>query len=171
MIEYVFFILLIGPFLVKYLQAFYFLQLHDYQLSGIREAFWEKIFKKVFFQFWIYIEIPFFILGIFFYFFDMNAFEFIFTDLLFYYLMIANVFVLWKLFRGRTLKPRFDFQTLIGYMCISLIVLIGYISIALFGSKWFLYLWILFFLSVPYLIIDGFYRGFLYRKRKTLLTK
>jgi hypothetical protein len=98
---------------VKYFQALYFLQLNNFSLIGIREEFGEKIFKKVFFNFWSIIEIPFFLMGIILFFVEKNAFEFIFTDLIFYYLMILNVYVLGKLFRGRILKPRFDRETLV----------------------------------------------------------
>jgi hypothetical protein len=67
----------------------------------------------VFLNFWTVIEIPFYLIALILYFVEKNAFEFIFTDLIFYYLMILNIYVLGKLFRGRILKPRFDIRTLV----------------------------------------------------------
>lgn len=166
MIEIVFFILCIGPFLVKYLQYFYFLQLHDYSLLGIRKSFWERIFKKVFFHFWSLVEVPFFFLGIFLYFLERNLFEYIFMDLLFYYLMIYNVFVLGKLFRGRILKPRFDMQTVFSAIFLSIMMIVGYYFASTF-SLWALYIWILAILTFPFFFIDAYFRiYFLFFKKQ-----
>ncbi len=159
MIEIVFFVLFIGPFLVKYFHFFYFLQLHNYSLTGIREEFWEKIFKKVFFNFWSVIEIPFFLIGIILFFLNTHAFEFIFTDLIFYYLMILNVYVLWKLFRGRILKPRFDRKTLSWIVFFWSCILAWYWFSARISLSA-LYVFILFFLIFPYFLIDIFYKIF-----------
>ena len=159
MIEVVFFVLFIGPILVKYFHFFYFLQLNHYTLSWIKEEFWEKIFKRVFFSFWSVIEIPFFVLAITLYFLEKSAFEFIFTDLIFYYLMILNVYVLWKLFRGRILKPRFDIKTLIWMLFFWSCILAWYWFSAKISLSA-LYIFILFFLIFPYFLIDIFYKIF-----------
>lgn len=163
MIEVVFFILFIWPFLVKYFHFFYFLQLNHYTLSWIREEFGEKIFKRVFLNFWTVIEIPFYLIALILYFVEKNAFEFIFTDLIFYYLMILNIYVLGKLFRGRILKPRFDARTLVWFLFLSSISWISFYYSSQVNLSIF-YITLLTILIFPYFFIDIFYK--LYRKWK-----
>jgi hypothetical protein len=78
-------------------------------------------------------------------------------------LMILNIYVLGKLFRGRILKPRFDIRTLVWFLFLSSVSWISFYYSSQVNLSIF-YITLLTILIFPYFFIDIFYK--LYRKGK-----
>lgn len=144
-------ILAVLPILHKILFWLYSIQLKEYRLDRFKEYLSTPQWKKAVFNFWFIIEIPVLLLSLTI-FIDPN-FEAIVYPLIFYFLLIQNIFVLWKIFRLNILKPRITKRLLlIAFILFLLEIYLIYFILFLWHTIW-VYLYILLnLLFLPFLI-------------------
>lgn len=99
------------PILYKLLFWLYVFQLKDYRIDRLRDYFSTSQWKNAIFNFWFLIEIPVFILS--FTYLIYSPLEYILFNLVFYFLLLQNIFVLWKVFRKRIFKPKLTSRLLL----------------------------------------------------------
>ena len=124
---------LILPIVYKYSFWFYTIQLKEYRWDRFREYILSPQWKRAIFNFWFFIELPLFIVS-FSVFFD-KWLELILFPVIFWFLVIYNIFVIWKIKRKKILVPK-----LTSRMVITLSLFIIWWSIdlyfMLFGGYW-----------------------------------
>jgi len=153
------FILAFLPMLYKLLFWLYTFQLKEYRWDRLKEYLETKQWKNALFNVFSVVEIILFIYFLAIWYLPLSnniystAFWWLSYKIIFYYLIFLNIFVLWKIFRKRILKPKFTVR-----LIILLILFIIWWSIDLyFFYKWnlwnFTYLYILgIFLFMPIII-------------------
>jgi len=113
------FILALLPLLYKLFFWLYTIQLKEYRLDRFKEYLGTKQWKSALFNIFFIVE---FILIIYYsaiwllYLLKMPihiAFWWIWYHIMFYYLVILNIFVIWKIIRKRILKPKFTSRLII----------------------------------------------------------
>jgi UDP-N-acetylmuramoyl-tripeptide--D-alanyl-D-alanine ligase len=107
------------PFFYKLSFWLYTIQLKEYRLDRFKEYIITPQGKQAVFNFWFLIEVPFFLIC--FSIFYNDLLSFIFIPVLFHFLLIENVFVLWKIFRKRVLIPQKTNRLLLTLLIITLI--------------------------------------------------
>jgi len=153
------FILALLPLLYKLFFWLYTIQLKEYRLDRFNEYLRTKQWKSALFNIFFVVEI---ILLVYYsaiwwlYLLEMPihiAFWWVGYHIMFYYLIILNIFVIWKILRKRLLKPKFTSRLII---LLLLFIIWGTIDLCLFYkfNLWnFTYLYILLvFLTMPLII-------------------
>ena len=128
LIDYV--LLLILTFLpIYYIYSFWLniLESEEYNLNLFKEVLKSKEWKNVIFNFWFLLEISILFLSSLL---IINPpFEVIYYNMFFYFLILENIFVLWKIFRKKLLKPTFSkinifiILILITFFCLDLLII------------------------------------------------
>lgn len=154
--EYVLmFLVLILPLYYKYNFWLYLIQLKDYRWDRFKDFFHTPQWKQALFNIWFFIELPLFLLS--FYVFFNSSFEIIFFNQLFYFLIIQNIFVIWKILRKKILKPKKTFRAII-ILLLLIITITGTTSYILYNNFFiFIYsyfLWLLLFTPLIIFIIN-----------------
>lgn len=142
--EYILLLLVaILPIYYKFSFWLYLIQLKEYRFDRFKEYLFTKQWKNAYFNFWFLLEFPFF-LSTFFIFLNKNL-EIIIFPIIFYFLIIQNIFVLWKIFRNKILKPKNTSRILLTKIIIYLFILINlyFIIFWWFEKLIYLYLFIL----------------------------
>jgi hypothetical protein len=147
------------PLLYKLFFWLYTIQLKEYRLDRFNEYLRTKQWKSALFNIFFIIEIILLVYYIFTWWIYLYwnpyhiAFWGIWYNIMFYYLAILNIFVLWKIFRKRLLKPKFTSRLTI---LLFLFILWGAVDLYLsykFNLWDFTYLYILsVFLLMPLII-------------------
>ncbi len=143
-------LLSILPLVYKFSFWLYLIQLKEYRIDRFKEYLQTLQWKRAIFNFWFFIEIPMFflIISVFF----IENIEIIVFKVFFYFLLLQNVFVLWKIFRRLFIRPKLTFKVLIlSFLLVIDFVFSCYLSL-LFYPK-FLYIIILLWLLIPYVFI------------------
>ncbi|QFR39244.1 hypothetical protein A9Q91_03335 [Candidatus Gracilibacteria bacterium 28_42_T64] len=97
-------ILAILPLVYKYSFWLYVIQLKEYRWDRFNEYLHTPQGKNAVFNFWFLLEVPFFLMTIILYF--NPVFEYILYNLVFYFLVLWNIFVLGKIFRKKLTLPK-----------------------------------------------------------------
>lgn len=144
-------IVALAPVYYKFSFWLYLFQLKEYRFDRFFEYFKTKQWKNAYFNFWFLLEFPIFITSLTI-FFDKNL-EIIIFPTIFYFLLIENIFVFWKIFRNKILKPKLTQRLILTKLIILLLIFIDlYFIIFWWYEKFiFMYLWILLLLT-PFLI-------------------
>ena len=144
-------ILAVMPILNKILFWLYVIQLKEYRLDRFKEYLSTPQWKKAIFNFWFIIEVPVLILSLSI-FISIN-FEAIVYPLIFYFLIIQNIFVLWKIFRWNILRPKITIRLLlIMFILFMLEIYLTYFITFLWYTSW-IYIFILWnLLFTPFLL-------------------
>lgn len=114
-----FFLLL--PMFYKFSFWLYVFQLKEYRLDRFKEYINTIQWKNALFNFWLFSEIPLFILFLFYLF--NNPLEIFLANTLLYLLILENIFVLWKIFRRNFIKPKITSRLLVTIFIIFLLLL------------------------------------------------
>jgi len=121
------------PLFYKYSFWFYTIQLKEYRWDRFKEYIFTPQWKSAILNFWFFIELPvlFFSIMIFI---DKNLIYLI-HPVVFYFLVFVNIFVIWKIFRWRILKPKIT-----GRLLITVLFLLIWFGIdfyfMIFGWYW-----------------------------------
>jgi len=122
-INYILLILVITlPITYKYLFWLYTIQLKEYRWDRFKEYILTPQGKSAIFNFWFFIELPLLLITITI-FFDKN-FEIIIYPIIFYFFLIQNIFVIWKIFRKKIIKPK-----LTGRLILTIFIILFLISL------------------------------------------
>ena len=133
LIDYLILLILVFlPIYYRYSLWLYCLESVEYDVNSFFDILKTTEWKNVIFNFWFFIEI---ILLIFTIFLIINPpFEIIYYNIFFYFLILQNIFVLWKIFRKKMLIGTMQKTNLITillllfFFCLGLFV-INYIQI------------------------------------------
>ena len=112
------FLVALLPFIYKYSFWFYTIQLKEYRWDRFKDYLFTPQWRSAIFNFWFFIEFPLFLLTIT-VLFD-KTFEIITYQVIFYFLLIQNIFVIGKIFRRKILKPKITWRLLITTIILSL---------------------------------------------------
>jgi len=96
------------PMLYKFSFWLYTIQLKEYRWDRFREYLSTQQGKSAVLNFWFLLELPLFLWATTVYF-DRNL-ELIIYPVIFYYFIVFNIFVLWKIFRKKILLPKLTFR-------------------------------------------------------------
>ena len=137
-------ILAILPIIYKYSFWFYVIQLKEYRLDRFKEYLSTKQWKSAIINIWSIIEIPLFL--IWFTIFFNKPFEIINYNILFYFLIIYNLFVVWKILRKNFIKPKIT-----GRLLLIIFLFLIWASIDLYSLIFWWYInWIYFY--IPFVL-------------------
>lgn len=114
-------LLFITPLLYKALFWLYTLQLKEYRWDRFREYALTPQWRNAFLNFWFLIEIPILIFA--FTIFYEPSFWSVSNNMVFYLLILENIFVIWKFFRLKILKPKFTLRASILFISFIVITL------------------------------------------------
>ena len=109
MIKYIILITLsILPIIYKYCFWLYVIQLKEYRIDRFKEYLSTKQWKSALINMWTLLEglLLIFWLIIFF----NKPFEIINYNILYYFLIFYNIFIIWKIFRKNLLKPKLTWR-------------------------------------------------------------
>ena len=157
LIDYVLLLILAFlPIYYRYSFWLFILESENYNLNSYKNILKSTEGKNVIFNFWFLLEISILFLSSLL---IVNPpFEVIFYNMFFYFLILENIFVLWKFFRKKLLKPKFSKINIF-----IVLILISFFNFGLFlifnlGILQILYPYLLFILLIsPILIILSFY--------------
>ena len=121
------------PLFYKYSFWFYTIQLKEYRWDRFKEYIFTPQWKSAILNFWFFIELPVLIFSIMI-FIDKNLIYLI-HPVVFYFLVFVNIFVIWKIFRWRILKPKITWRLLITLVFLLIWFVIDFYFI-LFAWYW-----------------------------------
>jgi len=155
--EYILLLLVaILPIFYKLSFWLYTIQLKEYRFDRFKEYMATRQWKSAYFNFWFLIEFPilFSTIAIFF---DRNL-EIIIFPTLFYFFVIQNIFVFWKIIRNRILKPKITSRLLLTKLIVVFFILLNlYFVVFWWFEKYiFIYLFILIFFTPIYIFVAIF---------------
>ncbi len=128
------------PIYYKFSFWLYVIQLKEYRLDRFKEYFWTKQWKNAYFNFWFLLEFP-ILFSTFFIFLDKNL-EIIIFPTVFYFFVIQNIFVFWKIFRNKLLKPKKTLRLLLTFSIILLFLSIKLYYVIFWWFENFIFLFI-----------------------------
>lgn len=143
-------IISILPIFYKLSFWFYTIQLKEYRIDRFKEYLSTLQWKNALFNFWFFLELPLLIISLTVFF--NKAFENIVYPITFYFLLIQNIFVLWKIFRLKIKIPKFTKRLLVTKTLLVLILII-LLYFVLTKNTGFIYLYILSILNFTPIII------------------
>ncbi len=153
------FILGFLPLIYKVLFWLYTIQLKEYRWDRFKEYLLTKQWKSAIFNVFFVVEFILFIFSIFIYCLYLteniytSAFYWLFYNVFFWFLVIENIFVFWKILRRRIIKPKITWRIIILWLLFVIwwsIDLYYFINLNLFN---FVYIYILLiFISIPFII-------------------
>jgi UDP-N-acetylmuramoyl-tripeptide--D-alanyl-D-alanine ligase len=108
---YLLLILAILPILYKYSFWFYVVQLKEYRWDRFKEYLNTNQWKSALINIWSLIELPLFLMWFIVLF--NSPFKIINFNILFYFLIIYNLFVIWKIVRKKLIKPKITARLLV----------------------------------------------------------
>lgn len=144
-------LLAILPFYYKFNFWFYVIQLKEYRWDRFKEYLASPQWKTALINIWSVTELPLFLVS--FYVFYNEPFEIIIYPVLFYYLLMQNLFVFLKIRKWTVLKPKKTSRLLMIQILLLLIIIQDIWLIHLYEVSNYLYFfipWI--FLFLPFLI-------------------
>jgi UDP-N-acetylmuramoyl-tripeptide--D-alanyl-D-alanine ligase len=118
------------PILYKYSFWLYAIQLKEYRWDRFKEYLTTPQWFSAIFSFWFLIELP-LIIATSTIFFD-PMFEIIIYPVIFYFLIIQNIFVIWKMIRKKIIKPK---------MTSRLLITVFILWIGIIGTIYYILLW------------------------------
>jgi len=149
--HYLLLILTILPFIYKYNFWFYVIQLKEYRWDRFREYLNTLQWKNAIINIWSVIEFP--LLLISFYVFYDELFEIILYPVVFYFLLMQNLFVFRKILKSNFLKPKITSRLLLTQILLIISIIISIWVLDLFEISNYLYTYILtVFLFLPFII-------------------
>lgn len=150
-IEYIIIIILaILPLINRFSFWLYLIQLKEYRWDRFKEYICTKQWRSALFSFWFFIELPVFIFSLFIFF--KPEIESLVFPIVVYFLILQNIFVLWKLFRKKTVRPKYTRRMLVLSLAIILDFLLWTTLILLYFHK-FIYIILFSWLLFPHAII------------------
>jgi len=160
----IFLVLSILPIFYKLNFWLYTFQLKEYRLDRFKEYLTTKQGKKAIISFLSLIEIPSLFISIF-AIIDFN----IISIIIFYVLLLENIFILWKIFRKQIIYPKFTFRIILLYTnTIFLIILTIIVIIKLLLEAFlFSYIFILLVFTPIFIIISNLLTVWLVNYQKT----
>ena len=120
-------ILAITPLYYRYNLYIYIIESKSYNLRFFKNFLKSNDWKNLLYNHWFILEIFIWLLSILMIF--NPPFEVIYYNIFFYFLILENIYVLWKIVRKKILKPSHNFVNILSFIIILNIIVIDFITI------------------------------------------
>ncbi len=149
--HYLLLLLTILPLFYKYGFWFFTIQLKEYRIDRFKEYLYTKQWHSAILNIWSILEL--FLILIWLVVFFNKPFEVINYNILFYFLLIYNLFVIWKIVRKKILLPKITNRLIITLLLFFIWLLIDLYFIIFCGFQLWIYFYIPFILLFAPIII------------------